>query len=83
MIDLKLLKREKGNGWGYKVGQKEEKRGLLKGVNSRVKKKTKRKRRIQKVRICKRYRGRGKYLILFRPTPLIPVYAHHLTQPAK
>ena len=27
----------------------------------------------------KRYRGRGKYLILERPTPLTPVYAQLLT----
>ena len=39
----------------------------------------KRKRRVQNIRICKRYRGRGKYLILERPTPLTPVYAHLLT----
>ena len=31
----------------------------------------------------KRYRGRGKYLVLERPTPLTTVYANLLTKPAK
>ena len=31
----------------------------------------------------KRYRGRGKYLVLERPTSLATVYASLLTRPAK
>ena len=31
----------------------------------------------------KRYRGRGKYLVLEIPTPLSTVYANLLTKPAK
>ena len=68
-----------------KWGRKKEKRGLL--LNNKKKEgviiEWKRKRRVQNIRICKRYRGRGKYLILERPTPLTPVYANLLTKPAK
>ena len=56
------------------MGQKKENRGLKNIVTEGKKKDTD---------ICimkgKRYRGRGKYLVLEKPTPLTTVYANLLT----